>query len=746
MTKSIDAKDRSVRELLGGVQYSIDFYQRDYKWNTKQCEELMTDLTTRFLDSYQKAHARSEVATYPAYFLGSVVMSKKSDGIFLVDGQQRLTTLTLLLIYLRNLQRASSDNEDPNVESLIVSTQYGRRSFNMNVPERTSAIESLFNGLVPEEGLENQSSDTMIARYRDIEAAFPEQCKGEAMPYFMDWLIERVQMVEISAYSDEDAYTIFETMNDRGLSLSPADMLKGFLLSNIRDPKQREAGESIWKSKIPKLESLGSREPTNDFFRAWLRGRYATTYGKAEDDYEKLGPQFHRWLREKADSLGLKHSDDFFRFVQNDLPVAADRYFELRSAQELFDVERPCEYFVGEGRLDDGLMFMSVVSAEDRPEETMAKMRAVARFLDIFYFRRLWASKNLSKPALKHSYIALARHLRTLDVEHVVARLYAELTRPGHDNFESAPPVLTGSSRRKIHRLLARLTAHVEVSAGSGTNPYPELVVVSGRTRIDLEHIWPRKFEEYRHLFTDEAEFLDYRNRLGSLLLIPYSFNRSYSDMSTDQKLPLYGRSDHHLLVASLARATYERNPKFSRWIAETGFSFIPYDQTGFGRTAAEQRVELYRQLARAIWSPDLLIRNTGLDESVLRRLADEYRGELAPDDDESSGSRREFGVEVIDLIRSGLLRAGDLLTGRQAGTTTSATALVLEDGDIELENGQRFSSVSPAAMALGLGVVINGWGFWIHERSGKSLATLRQEHLQRISGGTLPGMESDDE
>ena len=746
MTKSIDAKDRSVRELLGGVQYSIDFYQRDYKWNTKQCEELMTDLTSRFLDSYQNAHARSEVATYPAYFLGSVVMSKKPDGIFLVDGQQRLTTLTLLLIYLRNLQRTSLESEDPNVESLIVSTQYGRRSYNMNVPERSSAIETLFNGIVPEEDLDNQSSDTMIARYRDIEAAFPEQCKGEALPYFMDWLIERVQMVEISAYSDEDAYTIFETMNDRGLSLSPADMLKGFLLSNIRDPKQREAGETTWKLKIPRLELLGSREPTNDFFRAWFRGRYATSYGNADDDYERLGPQFHRWLREKADSLELKHSDDFSRFVQHDLPVAADRYFQLRSAQELFSVESQCEYFVGEGRLDDGLMFMSVVSADDRPEEIAIKMRAVARFLDIFYFRRLWASKNLSKPALKSVFVALARQLRTLDSENVVARLYAELTRPRHDNFESAPPILTGSSRRKIHRLLARLTAHVEVLAGSGTNPYPELVVVSGRSRFDLEHIWPRKFEDYRDRFSDEAEFLDYRNRLGALLLIPYSFNRSYSDMTTEQKLPLYGRSDHHLLVASLAGATYERNPKFSKWISETGFSFKPYDQSGFSREAAEQRVELYRQLARAIWSPDLLIRDSGLDDTKLRELADVYRRELVPDDVASSGSRRGFGVDVIDLIRSGLLRAGDLLTGRQAGTTSSATALVLEDGDIELENGERFSSVSPAAMALGLGVVINGWGFWIHERSGKSLAVLRKEHLQRIAGDTLPGMDSDDE
>ena len=47
MTKTIDAKDKSLREILSNVQYSIDFYQRDYKWQTKQCEELISDLNAR---------------------------------------------------------------------------------------------------------------------------------------------------------------------------------------------------------------------------------------------------------------------------------------------------------------------------------------------------------------------------------------------------------------------------------------------------------------------------------------------------------------------------------------------------------------------------------------------------------------------------------------------------------------------------------------------------------------------------
>ena len=75
----------------------------------------------------------------------------------------------------------------------------------------------------------------IIGRYPDIDESFPEELRDDVLAYFVDWLIESVHFVEITAYSDGDAYTIFETMNDRGLSLTPADMLKGYLLANILD-------------------------------------------------------------------------------------------------------------------------------------------------------------------------------------------------------------------------------------------------------------------------------------------------------------------------------------------------------------------------------------------------------------------------------------------------------------------------------------------------------------------------------
>jgi uncharacterized protein with ParB-like and HNH nuclease domain len=103
--KAIDGRARTVREMLDKAKYAIDFYQREYTRQERQVRELIDDLTGKFLDHYEPGHVRHEVERYGHYFLGSVVLSHKRSLRFVVDGQQRLTTLTLLLIYAPSATR-----------------------------------------------------------------------------------------------------------------------------------------------------------------------------------------------------------------------------------------------------------------------------------------------------------------------------------------------------------------------------------------------------------------------------------------------------------------------------------------------------------------------------------------------------------------------------------------------------------------------------------------------------------------
>src|SRR6266516_7896092 len=135
-SREIDGKGRTVRELLAGRKYSIDYYQREYKWQTKQVAELIDDLAAKFQESHEDSNDRSAVAEYSHYFLGSIIISDKDGQKFIIDGQQRLTTLTLLLIYLHH--QLEDVEQKGQIADLVFSQKYGKRSFNLDIPERTA--------------------------------------------------------------------------------------------------------------------------------------------------------------------------------------------------------------------------------------------------------------------------------------------------------------------------------------------------------------------------------------------------------------------------------------------------------------------------------------------------------------------------------------------------------------------------------------------------------------------------------
>jgi len=276
--REILGKARTVRELLKGMKYSIDYYQREYKWHEKQISELIDDLSSKFLEEYEPGHPRTRVQAYPHYFLGSIIISKKDNANYIVDGQQRLTSLTLLLLLIRQLQKGRT--EKVNIDELIVSERYGQTSFNLHVDERDACMEALYHGEPFDPSGRSESVQNLYQRYADIDAAFPDELRGDALPYFVDWLLENVHLVEITAYSDDDAYTIFETMNDRGLSLTPTEMLKGYLLANIDDDVKRIAADKLWRNRVFELNQAG-KEIEPDSFKAWLRSQYAQKFASA---------------------------------------------------------------------------------------------------------------------------------------------------------------------------------------------------------------------------------------------------------------------------------------------------------------------------------------------------------------------------------------------------------------------------------------------------------------------------------
>src|ERR1700730_16618227 len=138
----IDADDRTVFDVLNQRKYTVDYFQREYSWEQKHVEQLVTALTSNFLDVHTEGDARTAVEHYNNYYLGPFVVSSKDGMKSIIDGQQRLTSLTLFLIFLNNLQKELGGKE--SIEPLVFSERYGEKSFNIQVEERRACLEKLF--------------------------------------------------------------------------------------------------------------------------------------------------------------------------------------------------------------------------------------------------------------------------------------------------------------------------------------------------------------------------------------------------------------------------------------------------------------------------------------------------------------------------------------------------------------------------------------------------------------------------
>jgi hypothetical protein len=605
--QEIRGEAKTIRQLLSGTRYAVDYYQREYKWQPKQVRELIQDLTGEFLDDYEQADDRQEVSGYGHYFLGSIIISARDGQKFIIDGQQRLTTMSLLLIFLHNLQRGREDAVKLN--ELIFSEKYSKKSFNLDVPERTACMEALFNQQSPfEEADQPESVRNILARYRTIEEHFPANLTTDALPFFVDWLIENVHLVEITAHSDDDAYTIFETMNDRGLSLTATDMLKGYLLANIGDSDMRMRAATVWKDRISALVHHDKDEDA-DAIKAWLRGQHASTIRERKknavpQDFDRIGTEFHRWVRDNTKALGLERSTDFAGFIERDLAFYTGQYLRLRKAShELTPGLETVYYLAGHEFTLQYPVILAALLPDDSPDVIDQKIRIVGIFLDILVARRIWNFRLIAYSTMQYAMFLVMRDIRRKSPSELAEILRSRLetekeTFRSNDRFH-----LTKMNRNVTAELLARITDYIERQSGLPSH-FEEYVGGSGKKRFEVEHIWAAKPERHTEEFPTEADFYEYRNRIGGLLLLPKSFNASYGALPYDEKLEHY--NSQNLLARTLHPQCYDRNPGFLAFCQSSGLQFHPHPQ--FRRADLDERQALYTQIAERIWNPESLL------------------------------------------------------------------------------------------------------------------------------------------
>lgn len=617
---SITPHYRTIQQLLQNQSFSIDEYQREYKWEKKHVDELLSDLYSKFDKSYAAGDSTQRVSDYGEYFLGSIIVSKRDGKSYIVDGQQRITTLTLLLIYLYHaIKERGFEDLTGTVSTLIYSDNFGQKQFNLDIEERLPVIEALFESKPFTPDGTDESVRTIYERYSDIESRGLDGELGEGLPHFIYWLMRNVGLIEIVADSNAHANAIFETMNDRGKPLSPVDMLKAYLLAPVEDPVRRHTANNIWRRHAYDLITWGDdREGERDAecIKAWFRAQHAQSTrkrakGAHDEDWELIGTTFHRWARNHSKRLGLSTARDHVVMMTERFPFFARAYQRMLDASSTYTPGLESIFYnAHNGFTWQNTVLLAPLEQTDAEEIVTRKLQAMATFLDIWVMRRVTNYISVNYSNTSYRMFLLCGDVRRLPLPALVAKLKELLAedettfsgdedrgRTGVDDLG-----INQFSKRYIFHLLARLTAHLEVKMGRA-DQFNHYVDRDHENALDIEHIWPKNYSRFSDQFESEQDFLQMRDNVGGLVLLPADVNRSLQDLPFEEKARAYAR--HNAFAGSLSPGYFDNQPRLKAYREASGLPLRPYER--FGKEELQERAELVRHMAKEVWSPNRL-------------------------------------------------------------------------------------------------------------------------------------------
>lgn len=232
-TGRLDPKLRTVGELFGeeGVVYTIPAYQRNYAWRAEQIEQLISDVHSAMDDGED------------GYFLGNLIVKARGAStrdFEVVDGQQRLTTLYMLLIAVDDHAGSSMHGDE------AAHLRYASR------PRATEALRRIAGGMARHAArtLDTASEDAGILEGFNVIHQFmdqhPDLRAGESRRQFASFLRSKVRVVRAALPPGTDLNRYFEIMNTRGQQLQQVDIVKARLMSRLRDERDRACFAWIW--------------------------------------------------------------------------------------------------------------------------------------------------------------------------------------------------------------------------------------------------------------------------------------------------------------------------------------------------------------------------------------------------------------------------------------------------------------------------------------------------------------------
>jgi len=514
-----EVSTKTVETLLspGSAIFEVPVFQRPYSWRKEEIDQLMDDLFSTPSEDLP-------------YFLGSIVLAskdhEKSGRTTILDGQQRLTTISLLIYaFIQKLKEDGFEDAAEHNTYIFSKKIKGQKELKIQLQEVGDKDKKVYEDILSGKKLYTDEEFKGKKIAEALQSIFKkiEKCTAEFNLTIEDMfqrLLYEVEIVCITASSERVAFRLFETLNDRGLSLSSADLIKNKLFSNCGSESIQEA-LTIWSRVIECTQD-------GDIVK-FFRNHWIAYYGKIENR------EVYETYRKHLEKLDKKKSLEFI--------------YELGESAEYFEqIVSPSSKCIWGSEVAEVLDRLLVYrSSQARPF-----ILALAKYCDkykcdhymlpgvricesITVRSSIVGSKNPS--SIEGIYLELSRILRDENSWHKIleAKEIKDIVSD-HDFHKDFASLTVSSSTSAWREILSQVNAAMSTGETS----------INKGKQVHIEHILPQKptMEVLAEAQIPGKNYTDYVYRIGNLTLMLGLLNRKASNNAFSEKRKLYQESD----------------------------------------------------------------------------------------------------------------------------------------------------------------------------------------------------------
>ena len=556
--------------------FIVPIYQRPYSWRIEQCRQM-------FCDIMACASGKRD-----SHFFGSVVRVADGEGSLVIDGQQRLTTISLLLLAIKNAVLARNSPGDTDFARDIMKDYLLERRHPLKEDRyRMRLIDS--DAKVYEkicEGGTAECESSLLVNYRFFTNSL--QTCGLA-PEEIYQAIEKLTVIDISMLPSEKPQLVFESINSTGLDLTEGDKIRNFVLMDLCSDDQTTCYEKYWRQ----IESLTGRGDDSDNVGLFIRD-FLTMEENVVPNLDGIHAEFKRYCMESAD-----WKESRFAFVGR-IHEFAITYGYLLHPEKIEDADVSWRMFnINRQEVVPAYPFLlRVMSRYVKGEIPKAEICRILEIVDVYVFRRQMC--DLPTNSLSKVFKELDNAIQGIGVEAPYSELmaYTLSVRRGNARMPDDKEFVSGMISKHVYDMRTKNRAYLFSRLEHGTSKDApvhkctdavwEKIIAKEYT---VEHVMPQTLTtDWRSEIGDHADEVYDRwlHRLANLTLTAY--NSELSNKNFGEKS---GRSFTTLKNNVISYVSSAHHISLNEYIAE---------QQHWGEPELQKRAEMLAERAKEIW------------------------------------------------------------------------------------------------------------------------------------------------